>query len=144
MCFELKGGMCLQDLSSESGTASIRAYASYSDGYRNDVTDLPGLNVSSLAPGYLTINGTASNLVVGLSEAYTRIASGKLHPESASLTKQDAPYYNHVLPSFDHAPMPLCGQDRHVYAGTVHRDRAHRERLHRGRIHRDEGYHIMA
>ena len=64
VCSELKAAVCPQDLSSESGTASIRAYASYSDGYRNDVTDLPGLNVSSLAPGYLTINGTANNLLV--------------------------------------------------------------------------------
>lgn len=45
-----------QDLSSESQTAAIRAYASYSDGYMNDVTDLPGLNVSTLAPSYIQVN----------------------------------------------------------------------------------------
>ena len=53
-----------QDLSSESSSALISAYASYSDGFMNDVTDMPGLNVSSLAPSYFTVNRTVSNITV--------------------------------------------------------------------------------
>lgn len=45
-----------QDLSSESQLAAVRAYASYSDGYMNDVTDLPGLTVSTAAPSYLKVD----------------------------------------------------------------------------------------
>ena len=54
----------LQDFSFENSTASIRAYASYSDGFANDVTDLPGLNITSLAAAYLTVNDTVGNITV--------------------------------------------------------------------------------
>ncbi|KAL3148639.1 hypothetical protein ABBQ38_014062 [Trebouxia sp. C0009 RCD-2024] len=52
------------DLSSKSQTAAIRAYASYSDGYMNDVTDLPGLDVSTLAPSYIHVNDPLAAEVV--------------------------------------------------------------------------------
>ena len=55
---------CLQDFSLESSSAAVRAYASYSDGFMNDVTDLPGLNITSLAPLYLSVNDSVGNITV--------------------------------------------------------------------------------
>jgi len=55
---------CLQDFSFESSSAAVRAYASYSDGFMNDVTDLPGLNITSLAPLYLSVNDSVGNITV--------------------------------------------------------------------------------
>ena len=55
----------MQDFSFENSTAAVRAYASYSDGYMNDVTDLPGLNITSLAVAYITVNDTVGNITVG-------------------------------------------------------------------------------
>lgn len=55
---------CLQDFSLESSSAAVRAYASYSDGFMNDVTDLPGLNITSLAPLYLSVSDNVGNITV--------------------------------------------------------------------------------
>ena len=54
----------MQDFSFENSTAAVRAYASYSDGFANDVTDLPGLNITSLASSYITVNDTIGNIMV--------------------------------------------------------------------------------
>ena len=75
--WSLQAFVPVQDLSSESKSATIRAYASYSDGYMNDVTDMPGLNVSSLAPSYLRVNDPAGNITVSpclpsLTDKYTQ------------------------------------------------------------------------
>ena len=56
--------LCLQDFSYESSSAAVRAYASFSDGFMNDVTDLPGLNITSLAPLYLSVNDSVGNITV--------------------------------------------------------------------------------
>jgi len=56
--------LCLQDFSYESSSAAVRAYASYSDGFMNDVTDLPGLNITSLAPLYLSVSDNVGNITV--------------------------------------------------------------------------------
>ena len=54
----------LQDFSLESSSAAVRAYASYSDGFMNDVTDLPGLTITSLAPLYLSVSDNVGNITV--------------------------------------------------------------------------------
>lgn len=55
----------VQDFSFENSTASVRAYASYTDGFANDVTDLAGLNISSLTTA-LTVNDTVGNITVSM------------------------------------------------------------------------------
>lgn len=54
----------LQDFSFENSTASVRAYASYSDGYANDVTDLPGLSVTSMPAAPLNVTDIVGNITV--------------------------------------------------------------------------------
>ncbi len=56
--------LCLQDFSLETSSAAVRAYASYSDGFMNDVTELPGLNITSLAPLYLSVDDNLGNITV--------------------------------------------------------------------------------
>lgn len=58
--------LVIQDFSFENSTATVRAYASYSDGYANDVTDLPGLNVTSVALAPLTVNDAVGNITVSM------------------------------------------------------------------------------
>ncbi|DBB14474.1 TPA: hypothetical protein ACH3X3_004761 [Trebouxia sp. C0006] len=60
----------LQDFSYESSSAAVRAYASYSDGFMNDVTDLPGLNITSLAPLYLSVSDNVGNITAGVTASY--------------------------------------------------------------------------
>lgn len=59
----------MQDFSFENSTAAVRAYASYSDGFMNDVTDLPGLNVASAAAQYIAVNDTLTNITVSFGQA---------------------------------------------------------------------------
>lgn len=56
----------VQDLSTETAVATVSAYASFSDGTSQEVTTLPGLQVSSLAPTYLSISGSQSNITVSM------------------------------------------------------------------------------
>ncbi|DBA74581.1 TPA: hypothetical protein ACH3X2_009453 [Trebouxia sp. C0005] len=60
----------LQDFSYESSSAAVRAYASFSDGFMNDVTDLPGLNITSLAPLYLSVNDSVGNITAAVTASY--------------------------------------------------------------------------
>ncbi|KAL0035306.1 hypothetical protein WJX77_000193 [Trebouxia sp. C0004] len=60
----------LQEFALESSSAAVRAYASYSDGFMNDVTDLPGLNITSLAPLYLSVDNSVGNITAGVTASY--------------------------------------------------------------------------